>query len=91
MYYFNGVFPGGTKGLALLIWRFFTYYLFLFTGVVMVLLEKFGPSRVSYQTRTLCARNTSTTYWTCHSITSPVSAVLHMPKRWLLNVFHTSQ
>ena len=40
MYYFNGIFPGGTKGLALLIWRFFTYYLFLFTGVVMVLLEK---------------------------------------------------
>ena len=45
MYYFNGVFPGGTKGLALLIWRFFTYYLFLFTGVVMVLLEKFGVYR----------------------------------------------
>ena len=40
MYYFNGVFPGGTKGLALLIWRFFTYYLFLFTGVVTVLLER---------------------------------------------------
>ena len=42
MRYFNLIFPGGTKGLALLIWRFFTYYLFLFTGVVMVLLEKFG-------------------------------------------------
>ena len=40
MYYFNGIFPGGTKGLALLIWRFFTYYLFLFVGVFIVLLEK---------------------------------------------------
>ena len=40
MYYFNGIFPGGTKGLALLIWRFFTYYLFLFTGVATVLLEQ---------------------------------------------------
>ncbi len=40
MYYFNGVFPGGTKGLALLIWRFFTYYLFLFTGVITVLWEQ---------------------------------------------------
>ena len=40
MYYFNGIFPGGTKGLALLIWRFFTYYLFLFAGVVTVLLER---------------------------------------------------
>ena len=42
MCYFNLIFPGGTKSLALLIWRFFTYYLFLFTGVIMVLLEKAG-------------------------------------------------
>ena len=41
MYYFNGIFPGGTKGLALLIWRFFTYYLFLFTGAATLLLERF--------------------------------------------------
>ena len=48
MYFFNGVFPGGTKGLALLIWRFFTYYLFLFAGIVTVLLEKarlYRPAR----------------------------------------------
>ena len=45
MYYFNGIFPGGTKNLALLIWRFFTYYLFLFVGVVMVLLERIIPRR----------------------------------------------
>ena len=43
MYYFNTIFPGGTKGLALLIWRFFTYYLFLFIGVAMVLLERILP------------------------------------------------
>ncbi len=49
MYYFNGVFPGGTKGLALLIWRFFTYYLFLFVGIVMVLLEKTGLYRPPYK------------------------------------------
>ena len=41
MYYFNGIFPGGTKGLALLIWRFFTYYLFLFTGIITVLAERY--------------------------------------------------
>ena len=41
MYYFNGIFPGGTKGLALLIWGFFTYYLFLFTGVITVLAERY--------------------------------------------------
>jgi uncharacterized membrane protein YbhN (UPF0104 family) len=39
MYYFNGIFTGGTKGLALLIWRFFTYYLFLFVGAVIVLID----------------------------------------------------
>ena len=42
MYYFNGIFPGGTKNLALLIWRFFTYYIFLFIGVITLLLEKIG-------------------------------------------------
>lgn len=40
MYYYNNIFTGGSKGLALLVWRFFTYYLFLFVGVVIVLLEK---------------------------------------------------
>ena len=45
LYYFNGVFPGGTKGLALLIWRFFTYYLFLFIGVATVLWEQLHRRR----------------------------------------------
>jgi hypothetical protein len=38
--YFNNIFVNGTIGLALLIWRFFTYYLFLIVGVFTVLLEK---------------------------------------------------
>lgn len=51
MYYFNGVFTGGTKGLALLIWRFFTYYLSLFIGVVMILFERIrAPRRREIQT-----------------------------------------
>ena len=38
--YFRGIFRDGTIGLALLIWRFFTYYLFLIAGVFAVLGEK---------------------------------------------------
>ena len=38
--YFKGIFKDGTIGLALLIWRFFTYYLFLIVGVFTILLEK---------------------------------------------------
>ncbi len=39
--YYQGIYSGGTIGLALLIWRFFTYYLFLFVGSGIVLLERF--------------------------------------------------
>ena len=38
--YFQGIFKEGTIGLALLIWRFFTFYLFLIVGVFTILLEK---------------------------------------------------
>ena len=38
--YFKGIFKDGTIGLALLIWRFFTYYLFLIVGVFTIILEK---------------------------------------------------
>ena len=38
--YFQGIFTGGTIGLALLIWRFFTYYLFLLVGCGIALLER---------------------------------------------------
>ena len=40
LYYFRGIFTGGTIGLALLVWRFFTYYLFIFVGLVNLLIEK---------------------------------------------------
>ena len=36
--YFQGIFRDGTIGLGLLIWRFFTYYLWLITGVIAVLI-----------------------------------------------------
>ncbi len=35
--YFQGIFRDGTIGLGLLIWRFFTYYIWLITGVIAVL------------------------------------------------------
>ncbi len=38
--YFRGIFKDGTIGLALLIWRFFTYYIYLIVGVFTILLEK---------------------------------------------------
>ena len=38
--YFKGIFRDGTIGLALLIWRFFTYYLFLIVGVFAVVGER---------------------------------------------------
>ena len=38
--YYNGIIPGDRIGLALLVWRFFTYYLFLIVGVVVVIWEK---------------------------------------------------
>ena len=38
--YFNGIFTEGTIGLALLVWRFFTYYIFLLIGMLFVLGER---------------------------------------------------
>ena len=38
--YYNGIFPEDKIGLALLVWRFFTYYLYLIVGVGTVILEK---------------------------------------------------
>ena len=45
LYYFRDIFTGGTIGLALLVWRFFTYYLFLFVGVFMLLADKIALRR----------------------------------------------
>ncbi|MBR6164816.1 MAG: flippase-like domain-containing protein [Clostridia bacterium] len=39
--YFRDIFRDGTIGLGLLIWRFFTYYLFLIVGLFTVINEKF--------------------------------------------------
>ena len=38
--YFGKIFLNGTIGMALLTWRFFTFYIFLSVGVGTVLLEK---------------------------------------------------
>ena len=38
--YFRDIFKDGTIGLALLIWRFFTFYLYLIVGVFTIILEK---------------------------------------------------
>ena len=40
LYYFRNIFTGGTSGVALLTWRFFTYYIALFVGVLTLLLEE---------------------------------------------------
>ncbi len=45
LFYFRGIFTGGTIGLALLTWRFFTYYLFIFVGVINLLAEKITRRR----------------------------------------------
>ena len=39
LYYFRNIFTGGTSGIALLTWRFFTYYIALFVGVITLLFE----------------------------------------------------
>ena len=38
--FYNGIFKNGTIGMALLVWRFFTFYLFLLVGIGTVVLEK---------------------------------------------------
>ncbi len=43
--FYEGIIPGDRIGLALLVWRFFTYYLFLIVGVVTVIGEKILVAR----------------------------------------------
>lgn len=50
--FYRGMIPGDKIGLALLVWRFFTYYLFLLVGVLMVLLEKIIVNREKRQRST---------------------------------------
>lgn len=43
--FFSRIIPDELLGLALLVWRFFTYYLFLIVGVAIVILERWIISR----------------------------------------------
>ncbi|MEA4929115.1 MAG: lysylphosphatidylglycerol synthase transmembrane domain-containing protein [Candidatus Limiplasma sp.] len=43
--FFRGLFTQGTIGLALLVWRFFTYYLFLLVGAVMSVVHNVRENR----------------------------------------------
>ena len=43
--YFKGMFTQGTIGLALLVWRFFTYYLFLLVGAVLSIVNTIRQNR----------------------------------------------
>ena len=45
--YYRNIFPEDIIGLALLVWRFFTFYLFLIVGVFTVILEKMIVKRES--------------------------------------------
>lgn len=49
--FFRGVFKDGIIGLALLVWRFFTFYLFLIVGVFTVLLERIILKREARKVR----------------------------------------
>lgn len=41
--YFRGIFPDASLFVALLVWRFFTYYLSVLCGVVMTVMENIPP------------------------------------------------
>lgn len=43
--FYKGLFPAGTGGLALLVWRFFTYYMFLLVGAVIIVIERIRAGR----------------------------------------------
>jgi len=45
--YFTGIFPGGTLIVALLLWRFFTYYLTLIGGAVLTVWQGFTKKKTS--------------------------------------------
>ena len=55
-YFQDPVFKGGTIGLAMLVWRFFTYYMFLIVGVFTVVNEKLLLHREKRRKERLLAR-----------------------------------
>jgi len=47
MVFFGSMFTQGTIGLALLVWRFFTYYLFLIVGAVLSIAGSIRDNRLA--------------------------------------------
>ena len=45
LYYFRGIFTNGTIGLALLTWRFVTYYLFLLVGAAGLIWDRWAGKK----------------------------------------------
>lgn len=43
--YFSGLFPDGIRLMALLLWRFFTYYITLILGAITTVWRGFRPER----------------------------------------------
>mgnify|MGYP000883462123 CR=1 FL=1 len=43
--FFQGLFPQGVMGVAILVWRFFTFYLFLIIGAVMSIVNNLRENR----------------------------------------------
>ena len=60
LYYFRNVFSGGLIGVALLVWRFFTYYIALFVGVFTLLLEEITRRRTGRSAKEKAGRNEGT-------------------------------
>lgn len=50
--YFADIFPDGIRLMALLLWRFFTYYISLILGAVTTVWKGFRPEKKPEQTRT---------------------------------------
>lgn len=55
--FFKGMFTQGTIGLALLIWRFFTYYLFLLVGAAISIANSIRGNRQRKKEEAACAAN----------------------------------
>ena len=59
--FFKGMFTQGTIGLALLIWRFFTYYLFLLVGAAISIANSIRGNRQRKMDEAACAANAAAT------------------------------
>ena len=43
--YFANIFPSGIRLMALLLWRFFTYYISLIIGAIVTIVKGFHPDK----------------------------------------------